>query len=71
VVERNLASPEGNRPQSREFERVEETAKRWRTSPRTVYRLVEQGMPAIRLGPRILRFDPEAVDRWLAERASP
>jgi excisionase family DNA binding protein len=49
---------------------VKELAKLWRSSPRTIYRLVEQGMPSIRLGPRIMRFDLEALNAWLQEHSA-
>lgn len=35
--------------------------------PATVYRWAESGhLPAYRLGPGTLRFDPDAVDAWLS-----
>ncbi len=38
----------------------------------TVYRWAEVGMiPAFRLGPGILRFDPEAFKDWLRGRTNP
>jgi predicted DNA-binding transcriptional regulator AlpA len=70
VVQRNLAPPEEKRPQGQELLPAEELAKLWRTSARTIYRLHSQGMPGIRLGPRILRFDPEAIASWLDEQAA-
>jgi excisionase family DNA binding protein len=45
-------------------------ASRLVVSRRQVYRLIDRGLPAIRLGSRSLRFDPEAVDRWLADRST-
>jgi excisionase family DNA binding protein len=49
---------------------VEGVAKRLTVSRRGVYYMLERGLPCIRLGKKTLRFDPEAVDRWLAERAA-
>jgi excisionase family DNA binding protein len=46
-----------------------ELAKRLRVSPGTVRRWVErEGLPAIRLTRRTIRFEPIAVDRWLRSR---
>ncbi len=50
--------------------RAEDVARRLSISPRAVYRLAERGeLPAIRWG-RVVRFDPEALERWLAEHAT-
>jgi excisionase family DNA binding protein len=44
-----------------------QVAERLAVSARTVQRLVAAGLlPALRLGVRLLRFDPEAVERWIA-----
>jgi excisionase family DNA binding protein len=37
-------------------------------SPAWVSQLVKEGLPALRLGRKLLRFDPEAVKTWLDER---
>jgi excisionase family DNA binding protein len=46
---------------------VDDIAKKLNCSTRTVYRLTDRGFvpPPIRLG-RLVRWSPEAIDRWLA-----
>lgn len=45
-----------------------EVARRLSVSKRTVYRLAAVGqIPAIRMGNKILRFDPDKVERWIKE----
>jgi excisionase family DNA binding protein len=47
---------------------AEQIAARNGVSARTITRLVaEEGLPSFRVG-RALRFDPVAVDEWLASR---
>lgn len=37
--------------------------------PRSIVRLVrDEGLPVVKLGPKTLRFEREAVLRWLARR---
>jgi excisionase family DNA binding protein len=62
-----LAPSGGN---AAELLRPEELAERWRVSARHIYRLVGRGLPAVRLSDRCLRFDPEAVQTWLASRSA-
>jgi excisionase family DNA binding protein len=50
---------------------VQDVAKRLAISRRGVYYLLERGLPSLRLGKKTLRFDPQAIDAWLAEQASP
>lgn len=42
--------------------------KRYKISRPTVYELIKEGMPHIRISERILRFDPDEVMRWFEER---
>ncbi|MBA2559786.1 MAG: helix-turn-helix domain-containing protein [Propionibacteriales bacterium] len=50
----------------RKFDSLTETADRLGVNERTVRRWVSEGrLTAFRLGPRMLRFDPEQVDRSL------
>jgi excisionase family DNA binding protein len=43
-----------------------QVAKRLNVSERTVTRYVSEGrLPAVRLSPRAVRFDPESVERWI------
>lgn len=45
---------------------VNEAARVLAVHPVTAYRWARQGkLPAIRVGPRLLRFDPRALDRFL------
>lgn len=46
-----------------EYTTVKATARRWKVSPMTVYRLVESGqLRALRLGNRTIRIPVEAVE---------
>lgn len=48
---------------------VEEVAEYLRVAPATIYRLAQRGdIPGVKVG-RVWRFQKEAIDRWLAERA--
>ena len=39
------------------------------TTPRNLRRWVDKGLvPVIRLSPRVLRFDPDDLRRWVASR---
>ncbi len=50
---------------------VNDLARFFRTSPDAIYKMVERGLvPHIRLG-RTLRFDPDAIRRWLDEHSRP
>jgi excisionase family DNA binding protein len=44
-----------------------EVAKHLAVSERTVKRLIARGFPCVRVG-RSLRFEPQAVARWLSAR---
>jgi excisionase family DNA binding protein len=47
--------------------KAEDVAERLAISRDRVYRLVERGdLPAVRIGLQ-LRFEPEAIDTWIAE----
>lgn len=47
----------------------DQVAARLAISKRTVLRLAAEGkLPFIRLGTRLIRFDPERVESWLKER---
>ena len=50
---------------------IKDLCERWQVSTRFIYRRTEKGssdpIPHVRLG-GVLRFRPEAVDKWLAER---
>lgn len=46
----------------------DQVAERLAVSARTVRRLAAAGeLPAVRIGPRLLRFDPERVERRIRE----
>lgn len=49
---------------------VKEIAKRLDVSRPTVFELMKEGMPSIRISERILRFDPDEVMSWLRNKAS-
>ena len=51
----------------------EEIAKRLSLPKRSIYNMVRDGeLPgALRVGRRLLRFDPDVVDRWLAGKLPP
>lgn len=35
----------------------------------TIYRLVRRGeLPAVRIGPKMIRFSPEELRKWIAKR---
>jgi excisionase family DNA binding protein len=44
---------------------VKDVAERYGISPAAVYRMVvEKRIPYFRIGPRLVRFRPEALDQW-------
>ena len=46
-------------------------AERTNLAPGTLRRLVSAGtLPHLRIGPRTVRFDPDAIDAWLASRSA-
>ena len=50
---------------------VAETARQLGVAPSVVYRLAARGaIPATRVG-RLLRFDPDALRRWVAQGGNP
>lgn len=49
---------------------VQEIAKRLNVSRVTVFELIKEGMPSIRISERILRFDPDEVMHWIRNKAS-
>jgi excisionase family DNA binding protein len=60
-------------PPLRKLLTPEEIAKRLSLPKRSIYNMVRDGeLPgAIRVGRRLLRFDPDVVDRWLAAKLPP
>lgn len=49
---------------------VKELSKRLNVSRPTIFELIKDGMPTIRISERILRFDPDEVMNWLKQKAS-
>lgn len=49
---------------------VKELSERLGISRVTVFDLIKEGMPNIRISERILRFDPDDVLDWLKHKAS-
>jgi excisionase family DNA binding protein len=46
---------------------INQAAERLAVHPMTLYRWARaKRVPAIRIGPRVLRFDPRALDRFIA-----
>jgi excisionase family DNA binding protein len=51
--------------------RAKDVAEMLAISPKTVYRLHDEGsLPGIRLTDRAVRFEPAAIEQWLEERRS-
>lgn len=48
---------------------IKDIQKRIGISRNTVFDLIKQGMPAVRISERILRFDPDEVLNWLKQKA--
>jgi excisionase family DNA binding protein len=45
-------------------------AERLDVSPATVYRMAARGeLPSVMIADRVLRFDPDAIDAWIAARS--
>lgn len=55
----------GERQQS-EFLSVKEAAKKYNLGERTVYRMIENGLPVTRAG-RAVRIKPKDLTKWLAD----
>lgn len=54
-----------------EYLTTEELAKKLRLKPDTVRELARRGkIPAIRISPKVIRFDPTAVDDALRQRVA-
>ena len=54
--------------QSRQFETLSQAASRSGLSPRTLRRRIAAGqLPAYRNGPRVIRLDPQDVDRLMVQ----
>jgi predicted DNA-binding transcriptional regulator AlpA len=49
---------------------VKQLQKELSVSRRTVFELIKQGLPTVRLSERILRFDPDEVHKWIKSKAS-
>lgn len=49
---------------------VKELQERLNVSRPTIYELMKDGMPSVRVSERILRFDPDDVMAWLKNKAS-
>jgi predicted DNA-binding transcriptional regulator AlpA len=49
---------------------AKEIQRRFKISRPTIFELMKEGMPHIRISERILRFDPDEVLRWFEERQS-
>lgn len=49
---------------------VKELQKRLNVSRVTIFELMKDGMPTIRISERIIRFDPDEVVNWLKNKAS-
>lgn len=47
---------------------AKELQKRLNVSRPTIYELIKEGMPNIRISERILRFNPDEVMTWLENR---
>ena len=50
------------------FLKKKEVAKRFGISISSVNNYMRQGMPYYRIGSKLVRFDPEEVEKWLKER---
>lgn len=48
---------------------VNQLQKELKVSRKTVFDLIKQGMPSVRLSERILRFDKEEVMHWVKQKA--
>ena len=55
-----------NRPKCEDLWYAAQVCSYLNVSRRTLTNLIRGGMPAILIGRRILRFNPEAVRRWAA-----
>jgi excisionase family DNA binding protein len=48
---------------------AKQVAAKFRVRPWTIYEMVKRGeLPAVRVGKRILRFRPETIATWIADR---
>ena len=50
------------------FLKKKEVAERYGISVSSVNNYMRQGMPYYRIGSKLVRFDPEEVEKWLKER---
>ena len=50
------------------FLKKKEVAERFGISVSSVSNYMRQGMPYYRIGSKLVRFDPEEVEKWLKER---
>ena len=50
------------------FLKKKEVAERFGISFSSVNNYMRQGMPYYRIGSKLVRFDPEEVEKWLKER---
>lgn len=50
------------------FLKKKEVAERFGISVSSVNNYMRQGMPYYRIGSKLVRFDPEEVEKWLKER---
>lgn len=48
---------------------IKEIQQRLQVSRKTVFDLMNQGMPNVRISERILRFDPDEVMMWIKQKA--
>ena len=50
------------------FLKKKEVAERFGISVSSVNNYMRKGMPYYRIGSKLVRFDPEEVEKWLKER---
>jgi predicted DNA-binding transcriptional regulator AlpA len=47
---------------------IKDIQKKLHVSRKTVFDLMDQGMPKVRISERILRFDPDEVMDWIKKK---
>jgi len=52
------------------FLTIEQACERAQVGRNTVKAWIKQGMPVMRLGPRMIRIDVDAFDQWLKEKGT-
>ena len=52
------------------FLKKKEVAERFGISVSSVNNYMRQGMPYYKIGSKLVRFDPEDVEKWLKEKAN-